>query len=192
MFFEIPIADKNPKTATYDAIRARLRRAPKIVNDVAVAYAKKNAEAVKLTFQRMIENGEVRPPLRPGTVARKKALGLDKPLNPLRGKGMWASKTYVRSIRLYKVVDGWEVKIPNTPHWSGKVTNAQLYQWLEHGTHKMPARPVLRMATAEVLRRLAVHEVPKAQKAIEAYINSGEMSIQSAYTREEPSGQTDS
>jgi|LSPZ01.1.fsa_nt_gi DNA-binding cell septation regulator SpoVG len=164
-----------------EAIRARIRRLPALMELWADAARKKDALAVIKEFQDSIENGKIRPPLAPRTIARKKKLGMTKPDNPLRGFGMEKARTYARSLRLYKITNGWRVKMPAIPHHSSTLKMDALFQIHElgkviktkTGSIVIPSRPALARAYQKVLQNISKGEIKEVQEACAEFLRTG-------------------
>jgi DNA-binding cell septation regulator SpoVG len=145
------------------------------------AARKKDALAVVKEFQDSVEKGKIKPPLASRTIARKRNLGMTKPNNPLRGLGMEKAHTYARSLRLYKIKNGWRVKMPAVPHHTSKLKMDALFQIHElgsriktkNGTIVIPSRPALARAYQKVLRDISKHEVKKVQEACAEFLKTG-------------------
>jgi hypothetical protein len=160
-----------------NAIKQRIHRLPELVDDVARTVTKKHARRMVQHFRSGLENREFDvKPLKMRTIKRKRAQGMSKPYNPLRGIGMDGTRTLVSSIRTWETANGYKVGFPDSAHHSGKVTVKALMAIHENGCLirrgkrivRLPARPVFALAYTKTLKGISDAD-PSSQLQKAAY-----------------------
>jgi hypothetical protein len=151
---------------TAEAVRARIRRLPKLMTMAIEAKAKKDAIAVITEFHDGIKESRYGlMPLASATIAAKSRAGYSDPEAPLYGKGDDAQpKSYMNMLRLRKMAKAWKVVPSKGWHWSRKIKLADMLKVHEYGctitngfgkgiTIRIPPRPALRYAYRAVMYR---------------------------------------
>jgi hypothetical protein len=151
-----------------------------MLNGCVFSVTKKRANEVLKEFRGSIEQGRVTPALKPSTIAQKKRLGYSKPTFPLRGLGADGPHTYLRSMRLYKIKNGWKVQMPAVPHHKSKLNLKRLFEIQEYGAvlgsgKRIPPRPALANAYKKVLSKMGDGDVKAVQAALAKYIATGDV-----------------
>jgi hypothetical protein len=153
-----------------EAVRSRLRRLPKLIDDHMDAFTKRDAEDFIKNFRAGLRNNSFRlEPLRPETMRRKKRQGYSRPASPLYGLGLEGTRTYTSSVRIYKIKQGWRVNVLDVKHHEADVSVKTLFHIHEHGAVintgkaviRLPARPAFRRAYEQTLARHTAKEKSK-------------------------------
>jgi len=174
----------------YKAVQARIRKVPRLAEDVASLMRKGDAYDLVMYWRNGIKNKGLRlATLKPATVARKRKLGYPNPTAPLYGLGESAPDTYVKGMRVWRKKNGWTVHMMRRRHVKADVTLDVLFQVHEHGAVidtgkavvRIPARPAMRRAYEKVIRDVQARD-PNAlmQKACGEFLRGAR---QEAYAK---------
>jgi hypothetical protein len=145
-----------------EAVRSRLRRLPKLIDDHLDAFTKRDAEDFIKNFRAGIRNNSLRlAPLQPETIRGKKRRGYSHPASPLYGLRLEGTRTYTSSVRIYKIKKGWRVNVLDVKHHEADVSVKTLFHIHEYGAVintgkaviRIPARPAFRRAYEQTLAR---------------------------------------
>ena len=159
------------------AIKARIKRLPKICVDHIKSARKRDANEFIAYWKSGILNNEFKlTPLADSTVARKIRLGMAKPQNPLYGLGFEGAHTYIKGMRIFRTKDGYVVRMTGKHHDS-KIDNHTLLLIHEYGCTlknggRIPARPAMHEAYKRVLKDIKKRDSAMKGK-INAYLRSG-------------------
>ena len=146
------------------AIRKRIKRLPKIGDDLANTSSKKDALLLVKYYREGVGNGSFSlPSLQRQSVQQKIKKGYTKPQDPLYGLGMEGRRTLSSTLRVYKTWQGWRVKWPNKRHHSSKLTVAHLAYIHEHGliiqkgghSFRLPERPAFTRAYKRLMSEIS-------------------------------------
>lgn len=168
----------------YRAIKSRIRRLPKLVENMLISQTKKDAEGVRADFQEGIRKNNFRlEKLKPETIKRKRSQGMGKPATPLFGLGDGSDRSLINALDLKKGKKGWILKASKRLHHSRKIKLDYLLAIHEGGATfvhpngaliRIPPRPVLMKAYQRYLRRKKKGEPAKeVKKAMLDYIRKG-------------------
>lgn len=159
------------------AIKARIRRLPKIYEDYIYTRRKRDANDFISYWRSGILNNEFKlTPLADSTVARKIRLGMARPQNPLYGLGFEGAHTYIKGMRIFRTRDGYVARMTGKHHDS-KIDNHGLLLIHEYGCTlknggRIPARPAMHEAYKKVLGDIKSRDSAMADK-INEYLRSG-------------------
>lgn len=159
------------------AIKARLKRLPKIYIDKIDTMRKRDANDFIAYWRSGILNNEFKlTPLADSTVARKIRLGMARPQNPLYGLGFEGAHTYIKGMKVFRTANGYVVRMTGKHHDS-KIDNHGLLLIHEYGcvlNHggRLPARPAMHEAYKRVLKDIKNRDSAMAGK-INEYLRSG-------------------
>ena len=162
---------------TPSAIKARLKRLPKLLEDHMVSARKRDAKECIQYFQSGLLNNEFKlTPLSPRTIEEKIRLGCSKPSNPLYRMGLDQARTYIKGLRYFKTGNGYVVRMTGR-HYDGKIDNHTLLMIHEYGCTlknggRIPARPALHEAYNRTLKNIQVRD-GALKKTIEDYLRTG-------------------
>ena len=172
---------------------ARIRRLPKLYDDVLRAEVKRDAAGVMGEFRTGIMKGTFGfEPLKPKTIARKKAQGLPKPDFPLYGIGPSDMKSYMNMLEIKKLKSGWKVTPSKKKHHTKKITLDHLFQIHEYGAIvkrktkdgikliRIPPRPALTNGYERWMikrRRMEPKPAIEVKKAITQFITDGNATL---------------
>lgn len=183
----------------YDAIRKRIAKLPKELNETIMAKRKLDAIRFIELFQEGIRDdifGLER--LKEITQTNKKALGYTKPDTPLYGKGDDDKASFINMLRIRKVKTGWVVFPSWAKHHSANMQLRQLliiheYGAIVRGTKinkktgmqeqyliRIPPRPALTMAYMTLLKERrddSREQAIKVKKAIHDFITGASSRI---------------
>jgi len=162
------------------AIRKRIKRLPKIGDDLANTSSKRDALLLVKYYREGVGNGSFSlPSLQRQSIQQKIKKGYTKPQNPLYGLGIEGRRTLSSTLRVYKTWQGWRVKWPNKRHHSSKITVAQLAYIHEHGLIiqkgnniiRIPARPAFTMAYKRLVSEISSKDPStEVQRACAQYL----------------------
>lgn len=159
------------------AIKARIRRLPKIYQDHIDTMRKRDAKEFIEYWRSGILNNEFKlTPLADSTIARKIRLGMARPQNPLYGLGFEGAYTYIKGMRVFRTRDGYVVRMTGKHHDS-KIDNHGLLIIHEYGCTlknggRLPARPAMHEAYKRVLKDIKKRDSAMADK-INEFLRSG-------------------
>lgn len=159
------------------AIKARLKRLPKIYMDHIESARKRDAKDFISYWRSGILNNEFKlTPLADSTIQRKIRLGMTKPQNPLYGLGLEGAHTYIKGMRIFRTAKGYVVRMTGKHHDSN-VDNHTLLLIHEYGCvlkngDRLPARPAMQEAYKRVLKDIKKRDSAMADK-INAFLRSG-------------------
>lgn len=168
----------------WTAVRQRVRRLPKIAEGVADAQRKRDAHELVSRWRFGIENNTLGlEKLRPLTRARKVRLGYRRPSSPLYGLGLEGARTYIKGMRVFRKRRGYSVRMINGRHHKSKLPLSALFVVHEYGATtrkgvRIPPRPAMQKAYAQVLRRLKSNDPAKEfGAAVNEYIRTGKRKL---------------
>lgn len=159
------------------AIKARIKRLPKIYKDRMDTMRKRDANDFISYWRSGILNNEFKlTPLADSTIARKIRLGMSRPQNPLYGLGLEGAYTYIKGMRIFRTAKGYVVRMTGKHHDS-KIDNHGLLLIHEYGCTlknggRIPARPVMQEAYKRVLEDIKKRDSAMTDK-INTYLRSG-------------------
>lgn len=159
------------------AIKARIKRLPKIYEDRIDTMRKRDAKDFISYWRSGILNNEFKlTPLADSTVARKIRLKMARPQNPLYGLGFEGAHTYIKGMRIFRTKDGYVVRMTGKHHDS-KIDNHGLLLIHEYGCTlknggRIPARPAMQEAYKKVLGDIKSRDSAMTDK-INEYLRSG-------------------
>jgi hypothetical protein len=179
-----PVKFKLSKTTA--AVRKRIQRLPKLVEEFVDANLKMDAENMVANFKEGIEKNNFRLiPLKPATVRKKQRQGLPKPKTPLYGKGRGHKNSLINALGIRKVKNGYRVYRRRAKHYKANMSLRKLLAIHEQGALvengfgrgiliRIPARPVVRKAFERTLNQRAKREpTSKVRAAIRRLIRTG-------------------
>jgi DNA-binding cell septation regulator SpoVG len=84
-------------------------------------------------------------------------------------------------MRIYKIKNGWRVRMPAVKHHTSKLTLDALFQIHEkgctisgkNGTIVIPARPAFQRAYKKIMRNISKGEVAEVKRAVTKYLKTG-------------------
>lgn len=168
----------------YQAVKARIRRLPKLVEGSADTFTKKDAVALIDTFRDGIENdsfGLAR--LQPTTIARKIKQGKKKPRNPLLGEGENRDTSYINLFKVRKIKNGYRVYPRWAKHYGSGLDLRHLFAIHERGAlirrpngtiTRIPPRPAFAKAFRKHLNeRQRAENVRQVRDAMAELIKNG-------------------
>ena len=159
------------------AIKARLKRLPKIYEDRIDTMRKRDAKDFISYWRSGILNNEFKlTPLADSTIQRKIRLGMARPQNPLYGLGFEGAHTYIKGMRIFRTAKGYVVRMTGKHHDS-KIDNHTRLRIHEYGCTlknggRLPARPAMHEAYKRVLKDIKKRDSAIADK-INDYLRSG-------------------
>lgn len=162
---------------TTSAIKARLKRLPKIYKDKIDTMRKRDAKDFITYWRSGILNNEFKlTPLADSTIQRKIRLGMSRPQNPLYGLGLEGAHTYIKGMRIFRTAKGYVVRMTGKHHDS-KIDNHGLLLIHEYGCTlknggRIPARPAMQEAYKRVLEDIKKRDSAMVDK-INTYLRSG-------------------
>lgn len=162
---------------TTSAIKARLKRLPKIYKDKIDTMRKRDAKDFIAYWRSGILNNEFKlTPLADSTIQRKIRLGMSRPQNPLYGLGLEGAHTYIKGMRIFRTAKGYVVRMTGKHHGS-KIDNHGLLLIHEYGCTlknggRIPARPAMQEAYKRVLEDIKKRDSAMVDK-INTYLRSG-------------------
>lgn len=167
----------------YEAVKSRIRRLPKLIEDSADTFTKKDAVGVIEAFQDGIrEDGLNLEQLQPQTVIAKQREGFTQPETPLYGEGDANRNSYINMFGIRKIKKGYRVYARWARHRSG-LPLRDLFLIHERGALiggpggaviRIPPRPAFNRAFARYLeKRLEAENVEAVQEAIRQYLETG-------------------
>jgi len=173
----------------YEAVKKRIQRLPKLVNEAADTFSKKDAVFLIETFQKGLSDGSFPlQVLKPDTEKQKAARGYSKPQNPLYGAGASEDKSYYNLFRIRKIKNGYRVYARWAKHHDSALPLRVLFGIHENGALikqpngaiiRIPPRPAFRLAYQRYLKkRVRQENVRKVQDAINALISGREKELQ--------------
>lgn len=154
-----------------NAVKARIRRLPKIYEDHIVVARKRDANMCIEYWRSGILNDEFKlAPLAPSTLAQKIRLGCERPASPLYRLGFEGAHTYIKGLRMFRTKNGYVLRMTGKHHDS-KIDNHGLLMIHEYGCvlrngGRIPARPALHRAYEKTLK-----DIKKNDKALKSVIN---------------------
>ena len=140
---------------TFAAIKSRIRRLPKLVNNVMDASVKRDITNVITEYKAGIKrnnfNLEV---LKPRTVRKKQRKGYPKPRNPLYGMGESQKNSLINALAFRKIKNGYRLYRRRAKHHEANLPLNVLLAIHEHGAIikngfgkgiliRIPPRPVV-------------------------------------------------
>jgi DNA-binding cell septation regulator SpoVG len=163
----------------------RMGQVPRIATPMIMSKLKADALGLVRNFHEGIKNRSFNLiKLEDGTIARKKADGMERPTTPLYGLGDEKKKnSYINMLRIRQLKNGWRVQPSIGKHHAADITLRLLYFVHEFGTIitgrngaliRIPPRPALYRAYRRTLMDKAAKERSKVVKAaIARYIREG-------------------
>lgn len=159
------------------AIKARIKRLPKIYKDRIDTMRKRDAKDFISYWRSGLLNNEFKlTPLADSTIQRKIRLGMARPQNPLYGLGLEGAHTYIKGMRIFRTAKGYVVRMTGKHHDS-KIDNHGLLLIHEYGCTlknggRLPARPAMHEAYKRVLKDIKKRDSAMTDK-INSYLRSG-------------------
>lgn len=159
------------------AIKARIKRLPKIYKDRIDTMRKRDAKDFISYWRSGLLNNEFKlTPLADSTIQRKIRLGMARPQNPLYGLGLEGAYTYIKGMRIFRTAKGYVVRMTGKHHDS-KIDNHGLLLIHEYGCTlknggRLPARPAMHEAYKRVLKDIKKRDSAMIDK-INSYLRSG-------------------
>jgi len=171
-------------STNYGAVKARIRRLPKLVEQSADTFSKKDAVGLIETFRQGISDGSFGlEPLKPATVAQKQREGKRKPGTPLFGEGDSEDNSYINTFAIRRLKKGYRVFPRWAKHHKSGLTLRELFDIHEHGALirmrdgtiiRIPPRPAFAKAFRRHLNKRKQQEnVKSVQDAIDNLIKTG-------------------
>jgi len=167
----------------YKAVQSRIKRLPVLVEGVADAQRKRDANALLAYWREGIQSGSLQlKPLKPRTISRKAKLGYSQPNTPLYGIGLDGKDSYIKGMRVFRKKKGWAVRMMDKRHHTSKLPLTALFIVHEYGTIintknatiLIPPRPAMAKAYQMVLRDIKKNDPNKEMaKAVNQFIRSG-------------------
>jgi len=161
-------------------LEKRIRNIPKYYIARVEARRKKEADQVVKEFKKGIRNNDMGlHPLKPATIKQKSRMGYSRPDNPLYGKGDQDIRSYINSLYLKKIKNGWSVEVSRKMHHKARLTLKHLFFIHEYGAVikgrsnafiRIPPRPALKTATEQVQFTFKDDGV---DGAVAEYVNTG-------------------
>ena len=159
------------------AIKARMKRLPKIYKDYIYTARKRDANDFISYWKSGLLNNEFKlTPLADRTIQYKIQLAYAKPQNPLYGLGLEGAHTYIKGMRIFRTAKGYVARMTGKHHDS-KIDNHGLLLIHEYGCtlkngSRIPARPAMHEAYKRVLKDIKKRDSAMMSK-INAYLRSG-------------------
>jgi len=179
-----PIRIKYSKN--FEAIRSRLRRLPKLVNEVYDASTKKDVQGVIEEYKKGIKrNNFGLTKLKASTVSDKVRKGFSKPQTPLYRAGESQKNSLINALAFRKIKNGYRLYRRRAKHWAADLPLNVLLAIHEHGALikngfgkgiliRIPPRPVVDKAIIRYLKKKKKGEpAGEVMKAINQLINTG-------------------
>lgn len=117
-----------------DAIRSRLRRLPKLVNDAMDAQTRKDIDAVIREYKNGIRrNNFGLAPLNPVTVQRKTDQGYPRPRTPLYGQGEQKKNSLMNALGVRKIKNGYRLYFRRAKHHASNLSLSDLLTIMTNG-----------------------------------------------------------
>lgn len=168
----------------YHAVKARIRRLPKLVEGSADTFTKKDAVALIDTFREGIKDdsfGLAR--LQGTTIARKIREGKEKPRNPLLGEGDRKDTSYINLFKIRKIKNGYRIYPRWAKHYGSGLELRHLFAIHEMGALirkpngviiRIPPRPAFAKAfRRHINRRRKSENVKDVKEAMTSLIKTG-------------------
>jgi bifunctional DNA-binding transcriptional regulator/antitoxin component of YhaV-PrlF toxin-antitoxin module len=168
----------------YDAVKSRIRRLPKLVEQTADTFSKKDAVALIQTFRDGIKNdsfGLTR--LKTKTVLAKSRQGKPKPTTPLYGDGENEKNSYINLFAIRKIKNGYRVFARWAKHHESSLSLRDLFEIHEKGALikmknggiiRIPPRPAFSKTFRRFLNKKKKAENVKAVRdAMDKLIHKG-------------------
>jgi len=167
----------------FQAIKERIRRMPELAENAVSGSVKKNLREINAIFHDGIKKNKLGlEPLAEITVNAKRRAGMNRPENPLYGKGDEAEeRAYMNMMNIMKVSKGWKLYPSRRMHWSKRITLELLFKIHEHGATIRTAsgdfvriipRPALMLAYLKWQSQRKKND-PAMKNAIKEYITKG-------------------
>lgn len=171
---------------SYEAKKKRIQRLPKLVNEAADTFSKKDAVAIIDTFQIGIrENSFSLVPLADSTKRRKMSQGMPMPSNPLYGLGDDEKNSYINVFKIRKLKKGYRIYPRWAKHHDSSLSLRSLFEIHEEGRLitmpsgtiiRIPPRPAFTLAFRKHLSEKAKQETSqKVSNAMMKYVNKNSM-----------------
>jgi len=168
----------------YAAVKSRIRRLPKLVEQTADTFSKKDAVSLIETFQDGIKNdsfGLTR--LKNKTILAKAKQGKPKPDTPLYGDGETEDNSYINLFAIRKIKKGYRVFARWAKHHEAGIPLRDLFDIHEKGALikmknggiiRIPPRPAFSKAFRKFLNKKKKAENVKAVRdAMDQLIQKG-------------------
>lgn len=166
----------------YEAVKSRIRRLPKFIENSADTVVKKDAVSLIDTFQEGIRKGTFNlEKLKPETIARKVREGKKQPDTPLYGEGDDVDNSYINMFKIRKIKKGYRVYARWAKHESG-LQLRDLFSIHEQGRLirrgdaiiRIPPRPAFLLASNKfVNKKIREENVEKVRDAMRTLIRQG-------------------
>lgn len=119
---------------SFDAIRSRIRRLPKLVDGAMDAQTKKDVIRVIDEYQKGIKrNNFGLTPLSPATIKLKREKGLPKPTTTLYGEGDGEKNSLINALSFRKIKNGYRLVRRTAKHHESDLPLNVLLAIHEHG-----------------------------------------------------------
>lgn len=174
----------------FEAVRSRIRRLPRLVNNAFDSSTKKDVENVIKEYKKGIKRNNFNlEPLKAATVMQKRGKGLPKPTTPLYGKGELEDNSLINALAYRKIKNGYRLYRRRAKHYEADLPLNVLLAIHEQGALikngfgrgiliRIPPRPVVDKAIIRVLQKKKKGEpTSKVRKAINQLINTGKDSL---------------
>ena len=168
---------------SFRAKQARIKRIPKMTDDMLSAVYKKHAVGVILEYQNGIRTNSLGlAKLQDSTQKSKSRLSMPQPQIPLYGRGDDENNSLINCMRIVKLKNGWRVRPRSAFHHSNgrskKIKLADLHKIHENGAiivktkpkttvgkyfggeegaTRIPPRPAFKRAYRNYLRKMKQH-----------------------------------
>lgn len=171
-------------STSYEAMKKRVQRLPKLIEDSADTFSKKDAVKLIEIFQEGIrDNSFGLEPLKDKTIQRKIREGKSKPTFPLYGDGDDENESYINMFRIRKIKKGYRVYARWAKHHEAPLQLRWLLDVHENGAlirHpngaiiRIKPRPAFKKAYDRLLiEKLNKENADKVQKAMISLLKYG-------------------
>lgn len=170
----------------FKAVRSRIKRLPKLVNNALDAQTKKDIINVINEYKEGIKRNNFNlEALKDSTKKAKKRAGLPKPNTPLYGKGESRKNSLINALSFRKIKNGYRLYRRKAKHHSADLTLDVLLSIHENGAIikngfgkgifiRIPPRPVVDKAIVRMLQKKKKRDDNKeVRKAINMLIREG-------------------
>lgn len=169
----------------YEAVKKRIQRLPKLVDDAADTITKKDAVAIIATFQDGIRDGTFNlTPLKPATIDQKRRQGKPQPETPLYGDGDGSDTSYINMFKIRRIKKGYRIYARWARHHDAGIPLRTLFEIHERGALikktdgtiiRIPPRPAFQRAfNRHLVSRIAEENVQKVRDAIGRLLREGD------------------
>ena len=170
---------------SYEAKKKRIQRLPKLVNEAADTFSKKDAVSIIDAFQEGIRtNAFSLEPLKQSTIDRKRKSGKPMPVNPLYGVGDDDKESYINVFKIRKLKKGYRIYPRWAKHHDSKLSLRALFDIHEKGLLinlpsgtiiRIPPRPAFTLAYRKFLSEKSKQESSeKVKEAMMKFVKTGD------------------